>query len=114
MSNTKQTHRVRRHARVRARVSGTAEIPRVSVFRSNQHVFVQVIDDATHKTLMSSTIKSAGKGTKSQAATTVAQKLAAKMKEKGITKAVFDRGGFQYHGRVKAVAEGLRNEGIKI
>ncbi|MBX4190168.1 50S ribosomal protein L18, partial [Candidatus Parcubacteria bacterium] len=92
--------------------------PRVAVYKSNQHIFVQVIDDTTGKTLMSSKVvskkKSAVKGTKTEVATTIGQKVAEQMKEKGINEAVFDRGGFKYHGRVKAVADGLRNSGIKI
>ena len=118
VNTNKRDNRVRRHARVRARISGTAQRPRISVFRSNRHVFVQVIDDSVGKTIMSSIIKSAKKSTlkgkKTEVAATIGQKLAERMKEKGITQALFDRGGFKYHGRVKAVADGLRAGGIKI
>lgn len=103
---------------MRARIKGTAKRPRVSVFKSNRHVFAQVINDVSGKTLVSSKVisptKSKIKGSKTDKALKVGEILAEKMKEKGITDAIFDRGGFKYHGRVKALAEGLRNNGIKI
>ncbi len=118
LQKEKQQHRIRRHARVRARIFGTPERPRVSVFRSNRHTFVQAIDDTVGKTIVSSVIgsakKSALKGKKTEVAAAIGQKLAEKMKEKGITQAVFDKGSSKYHGRVKAVADGLRAGGIKI
>ncbi|MBX4190036.1 50S ribosomal protein L18 [Candidatus Parcubacteria bacterium] len=118
MTNKKSQHRVTRHRRIRSLIKGTSTRPRVAVYKSNQHIFVQVIDDTTGKTLMSSKVvskkKSIVKGTKTEVATTIGQKVAEQMKEKGINEAVFDRGGFKYHGRVKAVADGLRNSGIKI
>lgn len=114
----KREHRIRRHARVRAKISGSSERPRVSVFRSNRHIFVQVIDDVSHKTLISGTVagtgKSGRKGTKSALAKTIGGKVAQALKEKGITKVVFDAGGYAYHGRVKAVAEALREGGIAV
>ena len=131
-SSTKQQHRISRHRRVRAKIIGTAERPRVSVFKSNQHVFVQFIDDDSNKTILSSKVISAKKttptpkgrgsnrsveeikGSKTEKATKIGEMLAEKAKEVGIKEAIFDRGGFKYHGRVKAVAEGLRKGGIKI
>lgn len=114
-TSLKLSHRIRRHNRIRSELSGTAERPRVSVFKSNKHTYVQVIDDVAGKTLVSSELKAMTvKGKKTEAAVGIAQKVAAKMKEKGITTAVFDRGGFKYHGRIKAIAEGLRTSGIKI
>lgn len=107
-----------RHRRVRARITGTSTCPRVAIFKSNRHVFVQVIDDEAGKTLLSNTIAAKKavktKGTKTETAASVGKVIAANMKEKGISQAVFDRGGFKYHGRVKAVAEALREGGIKI
>jgi large subunit ribosomal protein L18 len=112
---TKIAHRIRRHARVRAKVSGTAERPRVCVFKSNQHLFVQVVDDVAHRTLVSSGKPSAkAKGTKTEQAKALGTTLAKEMKGKGIERAVFDAGGFKYHGRVRAVAEGLREGGIAV
>ena len=114
----KKVNRTRRHARVRAKITGTAQRPRVSVFKSNRHIFVQVVDDVAGTTLASSksvaTKKSKLKGTKTELAKIIGSTIAEKMKEKGITSAVFDTGGFRYHGRVQAVAEGLRAGGIKI
>lgn len=92
-------------------------MPRVSVFRSNQHIFVQIINDAGGKTLASSKVKakkkSALKGSKTELASQIGETLAAKAQEVGIDKVVFDRGGYKYHGRVKALAEGLRKGGLK-
>jgi large subunit ribosomal protein L18 len=113
----KQLNKQRRHRRVRANVVGTKERPRASVFKSNRHIFVQFIDDKAGKTLVSSKIisnqKSKIKGTKSEKAEKIGEMLAEKAKEAGINEVVFDRGGFKYHGRIKAVAEGLRKGGIK-
>ena len=113
----KQLNKQRRHRRVRAVIKGTAERPRVSVFKGNRHVFVQFIDDETGKTVLSNKIvsdsKSKIKGTKTDKATKIGEMLADKAKEAGISEAVFDRGSFKYHGRIKAVAEGLRKGGLK-
>lgn len=115
---TKRLQRARRHARVRAKISGTAERPRVSVFKSNRHLFVQVINDDAGTTLASQGRQPAGKGkkkvTKTDSAKHVGTTIAAALKEKGISAAVFDAGGYQYHGRVRAVAEGLREGGIAV
>jgi large subunit ribosomal protein L18 len=112
-TQAKNFNRIRRHTRLRAKISGTAERPRVAVFRSNQHTYVQVIDDVAHTTVVSVDDEKM-KGTKTEIAGKMGEKVAEKMKEKGISEALFDRGGFKYHGRVKAVAEGLRAGGIKI
>ena len=115
---SKKAYRDQRHARVRAKVSGTSKRPRVSVFKSNRHVFVQVIDDVARRTLVSSKVvsqaKSKLKGKKTEVALKIGEMIAEKMKEQGIREAVFDRGGYKYHGRVKAVADGLRAGGIKV
>ncbi|HYU64988.1 MAG TPA: 50S ribosomal protein L18 [Candidatus Paceibacterota bacterium] len=118
---TKMMHRNMRHKRVRALIQGTSERPRIAVAKSNKHVYVQAIDDTHGKTLLgvsdakvklAKAIETAT--TKVRYAYAVGEKLAAALKELGITKAVFDRGGFKYHGRVKAVADALRNSGIQI
>lgn len=115
-NGTKQQHRTRRHQRVRAKIRGTAEKPRVSVFKSNRHIFVQIIDDKSGKTILSSKVVSDGKnkinGTKMEKSFKIGEILAEKAKEAGIKKVVFDRGGFKYHGRIKAIADGLRKGGI--
>ncbi len=117
-SKAKRQHRLNRHKRVRAKIQGSLKRPRVAVFKSNRHVFVQFIDDTARKTILSSKIISAGKskikGTKITKASAIGEMLAEKAKELGITEAVFDRGGFKFHGRVKAVAEGLKKGGVKI
>ena len=114
--NTTRQNRIRRHQRVRAKITGTASCPRVAVFRSNRHLFIQVIDDQDGKTIISNQIngKEKTKGTKTEVAAKIGETLAAEMKKKGIEQAVFDRGGFKYHGRVKALADGIRNGGIRI
>ena len=116
----KQENRARRHKRIRAIIKGTSERPRIAVFKSNQYIYAQVIDDKAGKTLVSisnyggkkSKVKTKIK--KSEAASKTGEALAEKMKKAGISEAVFDRGGFKFHGRVKALVEGLRKGGIKI
>jgi large subunit ribosomal protein L18 len=111
MKVTKQQKRIRRHNRVRAKVAGTSKAPRLCVFKSNQHIYAQLIDDAKGKTILSA--KDTGKKAKVAAASDVGKEIAKLAVEKKITKVVFDRGGFKYHGRVKAVAEGAREGGLK-
>ncbi len=117
---SKQQHRIIRHRRVRAKIIGTKERPRVAVFKSNKYIYAQVINDETSKTLASVSnyggkkTKAKTKDKKAEAASKVGEALAEKMKKAGITEAVFDRGGFKFHGRVKAVADGLKKGGIKI
>ncbi|OGZ05780.1 MAG: 50S ribosomal protein L18 [Candidatus Lloydbacteria bacterium RIFCSPHIGHO2_02_FULL_54_17] len=108
----KNYHRMRRHNRIRAKVSGTKEIPRLAVFRSARHLNVQLIDDVAGKTLASASDIKMTKGTKMERATEVGKAIALKAKEAKITKAVFDRGGFLYAGRVRAVADAARKGGI--
>jgi len=114
-TTSKQLHRISRHKRVRAKILGTKDRPRVSVFKSNRHIFVQFIDDETHKTFFSSKVTSddKAKGSKTDKATAVGKALAEKAKAAGIKEVVFDRGGYKYHGRVKSVADGLRAGGLK-
>ena len=107
--------RLRRHARIRKNLSGTAECPRLSVFRSNKGIFVQVIDDEKQTTLASSSsvalnIKNGGN---IEAACAVGKDIAAKCKKAKINKVVFDRGGFLYHGRVAALADAAREAGLE-
>lgn len=112
---TTREARMRRHRRVRGKVNGSSERPRLAVFRSNRGVFAQVIDDATGKTLAGASwvgLKSF-KGDKSAQAREVGKAVAAAAKKAGIETVVFDRGGYLYHGRVKALAEGAREGGLK-
>ncbi len=114
----KNTERKRRHARVRKKVSGTAEAPRFCVYRSLNHIYVQVIDDVKGVTLASaSTVEKEIKAqvaelTKTEAAKLVGKTAAERALEKGVKEVVFDRGGYLYTGRVQAVAEGAREAGL--
>ena len=106
-----------RHARVRSKVSGTREVPRLNVFRSNNNIFAQIIDDEAAVTLVSASsldkeLKLANGGNV-EAATKVGELLAKRAKQAKITKVVFDRGGYQYHGRVQALAEAARENGLE-
>lgn len=111
------TPRKRRHLSIRKRVSGTANKPRLSVFRSNKDIYVQLIDDENHQTLATASSRekdiAAQKKNKSEAGKLVGESIARKSAELGIKEAVFDRNGYLYHGRVKAVAEGAREGGLK-
>ena len=111
-----RSQRLKRHKRVRAKISGTPERPRLNVFRSNTNIYAQVIDDVTGKTLVSaSSLEKAFEcdGTKTDAAKKVGQVVAERAKAAGISEVVFDRGGYVYHGRVKALAEGAREGGLQ-
>jgi large subunit ribosomal protein L18 len=112
---TKREARQRRHRRVRAKISGTAERPRLVVFRSNRGIFAQLVDDEAGGTLASASWNGlpAVKGSKSDQAAEVGKALAAAAKKAGIEQCVFDRGGYLYHGRVKALAEGAREGGLQ-
>jgi large subunit ribosomal protein L18 len=118
MSATKQEQRLRRHRRVRKKVLGTAERPRLAVFRSNKHIYAQVIDDLSGRTVASaSTMEAERRGGATatvDAAKQVGEALAERAKAAGITTVVFDRGGFKYHGRVAAVADGARAGGLEL
>ncbi len=112
------TIRKRVHARVRAKMAGTAERPRLNVFRSLNHIYAQVIDDASATTLAAaSTIAKKGEDKKPggniDAAAQVGRLVAERAKEKGVSKVVFDRGGYLYHGRIKALADAAREAGLE-
>lgn len=117
----KQTKRQRRHKRIRAKVFGTAEVPRLCVFRANKHIYTQLIDDEKGHTMAAASdtgikktrTKASPKTGKVASAFEVGKLIAKKAEEKKITKIVFDRGGYKYHGRVKAIAEGARKGGLK-
>ena len=112
---SRNDERLRRHVRVRRKISGTPECPRLNVFRSNAHIHVQIIDDVNGNTLVSASsveLKLANGGN-SEAAKTVGKAIAERALEKNITNVVFDRGGYIYTGRVKAVAEAAREAGLK-
>ena len=113
----KNEARLRRHRRVRGKISGTAERPRLDVFRSYKHIYAQIIDDVAGVTLVSaSTMEKGfeGFGGNVEAANKVGKMIAEKALAKGIKTVVFDRGGFVYHGRVKALAEGAREGGLEL
>ena len=108
--------RIRRHTRVRGKISGTAECPRLDVFRSNSNIYAQLIDDVNGVTLAAaaSNEKDFGlSGSNKEGARKVGQLIAERAAAKGITEVVFDRGGYIYHGRVKELAEGAREGGLK-
>ncbi|MCX6632374.1 MAG: 50S ribosomal protein L18 [Candidatus Solibacter sp.] len=108
--------RERIHKRIRRKLSGTAARPRLAVFRSEAHIYAQVIDDVAGATVVSaSTVDKAGKakGGNVAAAKAIGKLVAERAKEKGITSVVFDRGGYQYHGRVKALADAAREAGLE-
>jgi large subunit ribosomal protein L18 len=114
---TKPKARIRRHKRVRRKILGTAERPRLVVFRSNRGIEAQLVDDTEGKTLAAASwlhLKKSFKGNKSAQAAEVGKLLAASAKAAGIETAVFDRGGYLYHGRVKALAEAAREGGLRI
>jgi large subunit ribosomal protein L18 len=114
--------RRKRHERIRLRLGGSAERPRLAVFRSQGHIYAQVIDDEAGRTICSASsldgeFKGAGKGKKKganvAAAKEVGQLIASRAKQKGVEAVVFDRGGFLYHGRIKALADAARESGLK-
>ena len=119
MKKTKTAHaaRIRRHARLRKQVTGTAERPRLAVYRSLTHIYAQVIDDGQGRTLVAaSDVEKAlrgGTGNKTERAKAVGTAVAQKAKGAGVSKVVFDRGGNRYHGRVKALAEAAREAGLQ-
>ncbi|BCU52938.1 large subunit ribosomal protein L18 [Staphylococcus auricularis] len=109
--------RLKRHARVRSKLSGTAEKPRLNVYRSNKHIYAQIIDDVKGETLAQASTKDSElaneSGSKVELSTKVGEVLANRAKDKGITAIVFDRGGYLYHGRVKALADAARENGLE-
>jgi large subunit ribosomal protein L18 len=117
MALTKTEKRIKIKMRIRKRIRGTAVKPRLSVFRSNKQIYVQAVDDVNGVTLASASSKekevaSAG-SKKSEVAALVGKRIAAACKEKGIENVVFDRSGYQYHGRIKSLADGAREGGLK-
>ena len=112
---TKPQARERRHKRIRGKVSGTAERPRLVVYRSNNGISAQLVDDVEGRTLAAASwLHVRGDHSKADMATEVGKLLAERAKAAGVESAVFDRGGYLYHGRVKALAEGAREGGLKI
>ena len=116
---TKEDIRLRIHRRIRKKISGTPERPRLAVFRSQSHIYAQVIDDGTGRTVCSASSldealkKDAKRGANVASAKAVGTLIATRAKEKGVEAVVFDRGGFQYHGRIKALADAARKGGLK-
>ena len=114
MTQSKKDSRQRVRFAIRKKVSGTSERPRLAVFRSNKEIYAQLIDDVAGNTLASASSKEAtAKGTKTEQAAAVGTLIASNAKKAGISNVVFDRGGFLYHGRVKALAESAREAGLK-
>jgi len=112
-ARAKRQGRIQRHARVRRRVVGTAERPRLAVFRSSRQIYAQLIDDSAGRTLAAAaSLSLPGDGDKTAAAKRVGSELASRAKAAGISSVVFDRGGYQYHGRVQALAEAARAGGL--
>lgn len=114
MTTKKIERRIKIKYRVRKRVNGSAERPRLSVFRSNKQIYAQVIDDVAGNTLVSASSKGITEGTKTEIAAKVGEAVAKKALEAGINTVVFDRNGFLYHGRVKSLADGARKGGLKL
>lgn len=111
---TKLDRRIRIKTRVRGKIQGTVECPRLTVFRSNKQIYAQVINDLTGTTLAAaSSLKLEDKGTKKELAAKVGEMIAKNAQEAGITTVVFDRNGFLYHGRIKELADAARNGGLK-
>ncbi len=113
-TSVKRSARLRRHSRVRRKVRGTPERPRLAVYRSNRHIYAQLVDDRSAHTLASASDEGMSDGEKTARANRVGKVLAERAKAAGVEEAVFDRGGRLYHGRVKALAEGAREAGLRI
>lgn len=110
---SREQQRNRRHLRVRKKVMGSAERPRLVVFRSLKHITAQLVDDVGRRTLMTVTSTDLESGKKTEKSLAVGKRIAERAKDAGITKVVFDRAGYKYHGRVKAVADGAREGGLE-
>jgi large subunit ribosomal protein L18 len=113
-AKAKEQARLRRHARVRKKIRGEAERPRLAVFRSSRHIYAQLIDDRGERTLAAASDAEVGGGKPTERAKAVGTLIATRAKDAGITTVVFDRGGFRFHGRVAALAEGAREGGLEI
>ena len=113
---TRQVARSRRHVRVREKIRGNAARPRLAVFRSLTHIYAQLVDDDAGKTIAAASSQEAkdAKGKRTESAKSVGTLLGDRAKAKGVTEVVFDRGGYRYHGRVKALADGVRAAGVKV
>jgi large subunit ribosomal protein L18 len=109
----KQEKRIRLKSKIRAKISGTSLVPRLSIFRSNKFIYAQIINDESGKTLVEASDLKISKGTKSERAKEVGKAVAEKAKASKITQVVFDRNGFKYTGRVKLVADSARESGLK-
>lgn len=119
MTRTAQVQRMKRHRRVRKNIFGTPEKPRLAVYRSNRHIYAQLIDDLSGRTIASAAsvepaVRSEVSGETPEAAARVGKLVAERAIEKGIQSVVFDRGGFRYHGRVKTLADAARELGLKV
>lgn len=110
---TKIERRLKIKVRIRGKISGTAQRPRMTVFRSNKQIYVQLVDDLARKTLVSASSRGVEGGTKKEQAGKVGAEIARKAQEAGITTVVFDRNGYLYHGRIKELADAARNGGLK-
>ncbi len=116
MEIQRKEKRIKRHKRVRGRISGTIQMPRLCVFRSNKHIYAQLIDDENSKTILSANdieLKGKAKEKQSVLASKVGELIAEKAEKKKIKKVLFDRGGYKYHGTIKALAEGARKKGLE-
>jgi large subunit ribosomal protein L18 len=111
--HTREEKRVRRHLRVRKKVSGTTARPRLVVYRSLKHIYAQLVDDTSHRTILTVSSLAIPDGKKTEQSTEVGKLIAERAKAAGITSVVFDRAGYKYHGRVKAVADGAREGGLE-
>jgi large subunit ribosomal protein L18 len=105
--------RFKRHLRVRNKISGTSERPRLVVFRSLKHIYAQLVDDTANRTIATVSDLNIEQGKKSERAAEVGKQIAERAKTAGITRVVFDRAGYRYHGRIKAVADGARKGGLE-
>lgn len=116
MTSTVYQHRRRRHRRIRKKISGTPDRPRLAVFRSNRNLYVQLIDDVNGRTLASASTLDAGLKSETNSvasAATLGEAIAERALEQGLDKVVFDRGGYRFHGKVKALADHAREKGLK-
>ncbi|MFN8232169.1 MAG: 50S ribosomal protein L18 [Actinomycetota bacterium] len=113
-AKTRRSARLRRHARVRKKIAGSSERPRLAVFRSNRHIYAQLIDDVHATTIAQASDTEVGGEDKTARAKAVGSLIAGRAKDAGVERVVFDRGGRQFHGRVAAVAEGAREGGLRI
>ena len=109
----KKNRQIRRHRRIRGKVFGISQKPRLNVFRSNQHIYAQLVDDNKHKTILAVNDLKIKSKDKTERAQKVGENLASTSLGKGIKKVVFDRGGFKYHGLIKTLAEAARSAGLK-